>query len=345
MEEEDDAHEDGEEVDRADLAVDAAHEWGREVKRLGQGDRAVGAGEVGQEHPVAVREVLEDTPERGLVPQLGREVERGVERDPDGGLEEHGQAAQCAGRVDAFFLPELRHLLLLAFLVVLVLLADLLLLGRDRLHLLAEALEADLAPLGDRVEAGADDEHEDDDRERPVADERVGEAEDAHEDVGEPGEGAHLAARAAEVVGDQAVEIERREQWVGRERPFEERARVDTGRGRRCGAGGDGLGRRVDAHDHDRAVGLFLGQVGIEDEAVDGADVLEDLVLAVRARVGGVIDRVDGDAEVAVGEGAPDEAAGRLWRSSCWARAGRWASSPRSRRRRARACRGRCPGP
>jgi hypothetical protein len=46
--------------------------------------------------------------------ELGREVERGVQRDPDGRLEEHGQAAQGARGVDALLLPELGHLLLLA---------------------------------------------------------------------------------------------------------------------------------------------------------------------------------------------------------------------------------------
>jgi hypothetical protein len=285
---------------------------GVKCSALGSGQHLVGAGHVGEELPVAAADRLEDAPERGLVAQLGGEVERRVQRDPDGRLEEHGQAAQGARGVDALLLPELGHLLLLALRVVLVLLADLLLHRRDRLHLLAEAEQADLAPPRDRVQRRAHHEHEQDDRERPVARQRVGEAEDRHQDVGEPGEGAHLAAGAAEVVDDEPVEVERFEQRVRGEVLLEQRARVDARRRVARAARGDGLGRVVQAHDHDGAVGVLLAQVGVEHEAVDLLDALEDLAVAPGAHARRVEERVERDGEVAPREGGPDEAAALL---------------------------------
>ena len=77
--------------------------------------------------------------------------------------------------------------------VVLELLLELLLLGPDLLHLLGEALDADLAPAVDRVQDGADAEHEHDEGDGPSGDDALEESQRAEQGAGEPGEGAEGA--------------------------------------------------------------------------------------------------------------------------------------------------------
>jgi hypothetical protein len=79
---------------------DLAHERDAEPGRIAWGDEVIGLGEVGEEEPVAaaVTDWI-DAEERGLVAQLVGEVEQArVEGDPDGRLQEHGQAAEDARR-------------------------------------------------------------------------------------------------------------------------------------------------------------------------------------------------------------------------------------------------------
>jgi hypothetical protein len=127
-------------------------------------------------------------------------------------------------------------------------------------------------------------------------------AENAHQGVGEPVEGAR-GAHAAEVVDDQIRNAERSEEEVLAHGGTRHGAGVDAEAGRVGGTGGDWGFIAVEAEDHH---GLRGDGGRVEDEAVDGAQAGEELVLGLGDGAG-IEQGVNDHGEVAVGESEPGE--------------------------------------
>ena len=153
LEEEDDAEEDGEKVEGGDVGAEEGDGDG------GEGEEGVGGGEVG-----------DPAGDEGGVAEVEVVPEALVHGDPDGHLDEHGEAAHdSAGGVDVVFPIDAHGFFLLALLIVGVFLFDGVDFGFDGVHLFGHGGHVDLAGFGERVEDGADEDDEDEDGDAVVA--------------------------------------------------------------------------------------------------------------------------------------------------------------------------------
>ncbi len=170
------------------------------------------------------------------------------------------------------------------------------------MHLDTEALHADLRPSGDRVQTPAHQDHEEHDRNRPVPNDGVEDAENRDQDIGEPIEGAPRT-EPPDVVHNHVREVETRKDGVCNKDRLGSWTRVDAVGCARARAGLDREHGRVCREDHRRVRRV---RVGVEQQSVDRLDRrAQQAVFGLGAL--GIKHRVEDDTEVAIGERDPAE--------------------------------------
>ena len=180
LEVEDQTHHQGKTIDPGQSEQQHLH-WFAEG-----GEHVILVRKISQEAPGITGQRLEHAKESRLVSHLHRQIQTGVQGDPNGGLQEHRQTTQHVQRVDALLTEQTGLFLLQTLWITGIPLLQRVHLRLDLGHASAEPLHVDLGAANNRVQQQTNRHDQEHNRHRPIAHEAVQCAEIRQQQTGQP---------------------------------------------------------------------------------------------------------------------------------------------------------------